>query len=63
MGVLTGITVKSNVILPRRRGVVAVTQIALLATGSVLCDQATAGQARRSSALFMAWRTYIRDRK
>ena len=43
MGVFTGTIVKSNVILPRRRGVVAVTQIALLATGSVLCDQATAG--------------------
>jgi hypothetical protein len=43
MGVFTDSIVKPNVILPRRRSAVVVTLIALLATGSVLCDQATAG--------------------
>ena len=43
MGVSTDAVDKSNVILPRRRSATAVTLIALLATGSVLCDQTTAG--------------------
>jgi len=43
MGVFTDAIVKFNVILPRRRSAVAMVLIALLATGSVLCDQATAG--------------------
>lgn len=42
MGVFTDAIVKSNAILLRRRSAVVVTLIALLATGSVLCDQATA---------------------
>jgi len=41
MGVFTDANIKSNVILPGRRSAVTVIQIALLATGSVLCDQAT----------------------